>query len=486
MNKKVMTLSVGVVSAGVLFAVVPMMANADNELKLSNTATSATKTTASTDKETPLLSSHAKNMTPAGQVRENYLYNIENLEKENKLFLQMLLQDYKDRLYVVVKDPNMNFEKKLKDVIEEYGDEWQSIFKEDFDHIYLSVRALEKGFDSYSEETTNGITTVAGKVESGITRVVITSEKGNKVEVLQFSSKQTFRVSMPQASAGELLTLQAYQQNTLVESAKLRIKEAPVRTENALIYSLAKYNSQKNEISFQGKVKSSADQVKITYNGITKEIPIKQFWSYVGSFSWQLPVTGDTIPSSASVEVFSKGRLIDRQTIQVINIWKGVDGVWDMFKQWQGDAFFDKKDKMLRLKGKWDELREKLEKLPKQALDSMKVVVTFPDGKKHEQKIEAIIEQGNRDEYVLKFPFKGSNHQITAVHVAFYHGDNLLYEQDVEVKNYAKVKSTDTPQYDKEQKKEQKKQEKEQKKKEKEQEKRKSLKEKWESHWRDK
>ncbi|MCG7320044.1 hypothetical protein [Brevibacillus laterosporus] len=472
MNKKITFLSVGVASAGVLFAVVPLMANADYEIKASNTAltpTSVKTATASTDG----ISSYAKNMMPAGQVRENYLYNIENLEKENKLFLQMLLQDYKDRVYVVVKDPNMNFEKKLKDVIEEYGDEWQSIFKEDFDHIYLSVRALEKGFDSYSEETTGGVTTVAGKVQPGVTRVVITTEKGNKVEVLQFTSKQTFRVSMPQTSAGEMLTLQAYQQNKLVESAKLRIKDAPVLTENALIYSLAKYNSHQNEVLFQGKVKSSADQVKITYNGITKEIPVKQFWSYVGSFSWQMPVTGATIPSSASVEVFSKGKLIDRQTIQVVNIWKDVDGAWEMFKQWQGDAYFDGKDKMLRLKGKWDNLREKLEKLPKQALDPMKVVVTFPDGKKHEQKIEAIIEQGHRDEYVLKFPFKSSNHNVTVVHVAFYNGDTVLYEKDLEVKNYAKLKSTDNPQYDKEQQKEQKKkekeQEKEQKKKEKEQ-----------------
>ncbi|QDX95216.1 hypothetical protein EEL30_24715 [Brevibacillus laterosporus] len=461
MNKKVTILSVSVASAGILFAVVPLMANADHEKNSSNAIHDTA--TASADKQ-PTMSSYAKNMLPAGQVRENYLYNIENLEKENKLFLQLLLEDYKDRVYVVVKDPNMTFEKKLQDVIEEYGDEWQSIFKEDFDHIYLSVRALAKGFDSYSEETTEGVTTVSGKVQPGVTRVVISTEKGNKVEVLQFTSKHTFRVSMPQASAGEMLTIQAYQQNKLVESVKLRVKEAPVLTENALVYSLAKYNSHNKEVSFQGKVKSSADQVKITYNGTTKEIPIERFWSYVGSFSWQMPVLGDNIPSTASVEVFAKGKLIDRQTIQVVNIWKDVDGVWDMFKQWQGDAYFDKKDNMLRLKGKWDNLRKQLEKLPKQALEPLKVVVTSPDGKKHEQKIEVIIEQGDRDEYVLKFPFKGPNHNVTSVHVAFYNGKTLLYEQDLEVKNYAKLKSTDKPQHDKEKQKEQKNQEKEQKK----------------------
>jgi len=358
-------------------------------------------------------------------------YKLKDLIEDDPARLALLLKTQGDNLYIVIEE--LDVDVKLSTVIEKYEDKWDDIYEEHFDDIYLELRYdddedddqddndqdeddNDEGFVSLKHEIKGNTVYVTGKVTDDVTRVNLTTPTGTKIEVTP-SSEDTFTVSFAATTSttSQYVTLKAYEDDTLVETKKLRIKAGTVEDRNVLLHSVAAYDAGKDEIKVQGIVKLDADEVYVTYGGEKKKATLKKMWDETGTFS--VTFDADDDDKDVLVEAYEDGDKIDSDTVAILGIKDPVVDNPDTYSV-TATAAFSPKNKVVQVKGN-------VKGSSDADNDDLKLYVVAPDGKKQE------VQLNGNGSFESNFSYQNRSFSSKVIRLELYLEGKLVSQTNV-------------------------------------------------------
>ncbi|MGN7470071.1 hypothetical protein [Brevibacillus sp. SAFN-007a] len=372
---------------------------------------------------TPIFADASSNDAPAIKVVMNdegkqvTRYHLKQLAKNDPATLNMLLKNQADHLYLIVEPTQLNT--KLQTYMETNKTEWERVYRDYYDDIWLEVRPAQadEKLVSVSAQTENGKVYIKGIVTPDVTKVVITKPNGDSIEAVP-TSERSFTVSFttPQSTSVQYVTVQAYAGRLLADSEKVKLIPQAEEEKDRLIYAFSVYDAKKAEWQVKGVVKSGADKVVVSYNGTQAEAKPKQLWDGVDSFSVTVKdVKAKAASGEALIEVYADGKKVDADTIavDVINVPDKDPGAAYAIA---GTAVYDPKKKAIQLKGTVKGLDAKQDE---------KLVVVTPDGKKKQ------IKPNDKGEYSLTFSDKSRALAAQTVRLELYAKGKLVKQADI-------------------------------------------------------
>jgi len=342
-------------------------------------------------------------------------YNLKELAENDPATLNLLLKTQAEHLYIVVDE--INLDAKMTTFIEQRKEEWEKIYAEHYEDIYLEVRLDEtsEGFVSVKAETRDDKTYITGEVTDDVTKVVVAKENGDKYEVKP-SSDDTFTVSFAavMSAVPQSVTVKAYVGSKLVESKEMEINKGTAEKEDAIVHTLATLDASKQELKVKGIVSLEADDVYVTYDGVRKEVDAKKLWEGVGSFGVTFTNATDE-QESVLVEAYKDGEKIDSERIDVVTVNEPEQPAASEYEI-SGTAVISAKYKTILVKGKIGKHG---------SMEKAKLFVTAPDGRKHEVKLS-----GNQ-EFEAQLSYQNRSFSSKAVRVELYVDGKLVAQKDI-------------------------------------------------------
>jgi len=352
--------------------------------------------------------------------REVTRYHLKTLAESDPAQLDLLLKLQAEHLYLIVAD--LDLDVKLTDIIESDKEEWERIYRDYYNEIFLEVRIDGEdevtGFVSLKHETRGETVYVSGEVADDVTKVSLTTTAGDKVEVVP-TEEDRFTLTIP-ASLGatpQYVTLRAYAGSKLVETETLRVNAGTVEEEEVIVHALASFIKENDEVKVRGVVDAATDKVIVRYDGKTKEAELNKLWNGAEAFTVTFEAKDDA-ENQVVVEAFVDGEKVDSETAAVIGLGNPDDGEGqeDDFTI-SANASFSAKAKVVHVKGSIGGDVE--------ADDKLKLVATAPDGQQHEVKLEA---NGSFDANIA---FKNRSFSSKVVRLSLYSGDKLVAQADI-------------------------------------------------------
>lgn len=368
-------------------------------------ASSSTTTSASTNTDSKVV------MIDSDQ--EYTRYRLKDLVEKDPATLNMLLKTQAEHLYIVIDE--IDFDEKMSSYIEDHADEWEKLYDEHYSDIYLEVRFDdEEGIVSLKQEAKNDLIYITGKVTADIDKVVLTTPNNGKIEVMNFTNR-SFTVTIPPviSSTAQYVTVKAYDGDKLVETEKLRVITGTVEEQDVIVHTSASFNPDQKEVKVLGVVKSSTDEVYVTYDGVKKKATLKKVWDGTEAFSVEFDEDKAT-SEEALVEAYEDGVKVDSEKVEVTNIDDPVVVDPANFTI-TGTATISPKNKTVTVKAT-------INAKTSFDVDKYKVYAVAPDGVKHEIKLQ----DGKGFEATL--PFKNRSFSSKGVTVQVLDGDKVVYQ----------------------------------------------------------
>lgn len=342
-------------------------------------------------------------------------YQLKELAENDPATLNLLLKTQAEHLYIVVEE--INLDAKMTTFIEQRKEEWEKIYAEHYEDIYLEVRFDEtsEGFISVKSENKDDKTYITGEVTDDVTKVVVVKENGDKYEVTP-NADDTFTVSFAAvvSATPQSVTVKAYVNDKLVESKEVEINPGTVEEEDLIVHTLATLDASKKELKVKGIVSLEADDVYVAYGGEKKKVDVKKLWQGVGTFSATFKHAADA-KSSVLVEAYRDGVKIDSERIDVVTVNAPAQPEPKEYAI-SGTATISAKNKVIFVQGK-------IEKHG--SMEKAKLYATAPDGKKHEVKLN-----GNQ-EFAAKLSYQNRSHSAKAIRLELYVDGKLVAQKDI-------------------------------------------------------
>lgn len=373
----------------------------------SNSTVTSTSTTSSTQSSTD------NKVVMSDGEQEYTRYRLKDLVENDPATLNLLLKTQADYLYIVVDE--IDLDAKMSTFIEDHADEWEKIYKEHYADIYLEVRFDEQaGIVNLKQETKNDKLYITGKVTDDVDKVVLNTPNSGKIEVLNFED-HTFTVTIPSliSSTPQYVTVQAYDGDKLLDTEKLLVNTGTVEDQDVIVHSTATYNSNEKEVKVLGIVKSSADEVYVTYDGEKKKATLKKVWDGTEAFSADFD---DENPTSKEVliEAYDNGEKVDSEKVDVTNLDVPVVGTPVNFTI-KGTATISPKNKVVTVKGT-------IESTTSVDTDKYKLYALAPDGVKYELQLK------DGKSFEANLPFKNRSFSSKGVTIQVYEGSKLVMQ----------------------------------------------------------
>lgn len=347
-------------------------------------------------------------------------YHLKTLVENDPAQLDLLLKLQAEHLYLIV--PELDLEVKWTDFIESDKEEWERIYRDHFEDIYLEVRAdaedEAEGFVSVKQETKGESIYITGEVADDVTKVTLTTTTGDKVEVVP-TEANSFTLTIPAtlSATPQYVTLRAYEGSKLVETEILRVNAGTVEEEDVIVHALATYVKEKDQVKVRGVVDADADEVVVRYDGKTKEAELTKLWNGAESFTVTFDADVDA-EKQVVVEAYVDDKKVDTATAEIIGL-SDQDDQDDQEDRYTitASASFSAKAKVVNVKGSIGGDVE--------ADDKLKLVVTAPDGKQQEVKLEA------NGSFNANIDYKNRSFSSKVVRLSLYSGDKLVAQADI-------------------------------------------------------
>lgn len=343
-------------------------------------------------------------------------YNLKELAENDPDTLNLLLKTQAEHLYLIV--DKLKLDTKLQTYMEENKAEWERVYNQDYNDIWLEVRFVDEKAEivSVRAQTKSKKVYIKGIVTGDVTKVIVKKPTGDHIEVVP-TSEHSFTVSFasPDVPASQYVTVEAYAGSTLVDSEKVKIIPQAEEEADLLLHSTAVLDAKKAELKVKGIVKLDADKVTVTYNGVKEQASVQKLWDGVGSFSVTLKNAKQSATERATIEVYEDGKKRDTDAIdvKVVNV-----PVKEAPKTYaiSGTAAYNPKTASIQLIGTvagWTKN------------SGAKLVVAGLDGKKQEVKV------GDKGEYSWTLSLKNRSLKAKAVRLELYVGDKLVKQADM-------------------------------------------------------
>lgn len=342
-------------------------------------------------------------------------YHLKTLKEEDPALLNLLLKTQADHLYLIVEE--LDLDVKMFTYIDENEDEWNRIYKEHYDEIYLEVRLddQEEGFVNVKHEAKDGLIHITGEVSDDVDEVVVVKPNGDAIKVVP-GSDDTFSASFAATASAtaQYVKVKAYVDGTLVDTKQVRINAGTVVDEDAIIQVLGAYLKSDAEVKVNGVVSLDADEVYVIYDGEKKEADLKKLWDGVGSFNVTFKNVTD-VKKEATVEVYKDGVKVDSETVTLVGIEEDPATDEQNYKI-AGTATISANQKQVHVKGKVEQAGD---------MEKAQLFLIAPDGKKHEVKLS-----GNQ-EFDATISYQNRSYSAKAVHLQLYVKGELVAQANI-------------------------------------------------------
>ncbi|MBO8162221.1 MAG: hypothetical protein H0Z34_00710 [Brevibacillus sp.] len=354
-------------------------------------------------------------------------YELQDL-LENEALFNLLLDTHAEDLYLIIDE--INFEIKLTQFIERFEENWQELLAKYDGKIHVEVRfEEEEGFIKLEQEIKDGTIYIKGTVAEDVTKVVIKKPSGDRIEIVNFQD-DSFSVSFPASAHDDeqYVTLEAYVDETLVETEKLKlINDEQVEEAEALIYAMGLYDQSKGEVRVNGLVSSEADQVYVRYGEERKKAKLKTVWKGAASFSATFAAQEEEGMDEVIVEVYKDGAKIDTETVDLLHVTRPDDKEDEDELKTEFDidaaATITPRSKTVHVAGRITMKTERDEDDPE--AEELKLFAIVPDGTRHQ------IELDKDYSFEADLSYHNRSYSAKSVFLQLYSGGKLVAEAEI-------------------------------------------------------
>ncbi|MGE5703887.1 MAG: hypothetical protein ACM32O_15280, partial [Clostridia bacterium] len=127
---------------------------------------------------------------------------------------------------------------------------------------------------------------IKANVTEDVTKVIVLLPNDRKIEITNFPDL-SFTAAIPASAvtAGQTVTILAYNQAELIDTAKIRLTDGTV-SDDMLAYAYARYDQHEGELKLNGLVDPKTDRVVVRFAGETSDAKLTRTWEGAKSFEW--------------------------------------------------------------------------------------------------------------------------------------------------------------------------------------------------------
>ncbi len=269
-------------------------------------------------------------------------------------------------------------------------------------------------FLTLEQESKDQTTYIKGTVADDVTKVELSIPGGSKIEVTNFTN-HSFTVSIPAviSATPQYVTLNAYAGDRLVGTDQLRVDSKTAQGTGAVLRTTGQIDEAKGEVKVNGLVADRTDQVFVTYNGEKKAVRPQKLWDGVKAFSVSFQRSASAA-REAIVETYADGQKTDTKTVPLVTVHAPTDQPFAI----AGTAAISPGSKTVWVKGS-------ISAKGSVDMSKLKLVVTAPDGQKHELK------PSDEGMFETSLTYHDRSYSAKAVHVELYIDGKLVAQTNI-------------------------------------------------------